>query len=295
MKKFKDAKKATEEMFEEEIKKETEAPEEKPEKVSKDGVPENPQPAEEAPILPAEEAPAPSGDDMRLQAIIAEQERLSEENESLKKIIAELSRKQEEKLIDKVIEAPKFDLNAIAFADADSAKQMQDDYSEKMTAYVMGKIMSELSPILDRAKEGEAEKEKQEIIAVLAEVPELDGLKDMLPQIERIIKNNTALSGDNVPIDEKYITAYAIAKGVNSMNQPQKELSTEELFELYEKNSELQDMIEKKKLKALESAQQVPIHSASNGAVNAALSIKEKPKTFEEASDRTRKMFGLGK
>ena len=34
---------------------------------------------------------------------------------------------------------------------------------------------------------------------------------------------------------------------------------------------------------------------AINGAVNAALTIKEKPKTFEEASELTKKMFGLGK
>ena len=293
MKKFKDAKKATEEMFEEEMKKETAVPEELPEATGEENLP----PEGEAKPIPEEgtNQTIPSQEDMRLQAIIAEQERLAEENESLKKIIAELSRKQEEKLLDKAIELPEFDINAIAFADSDSAKKLQNDYSEKLTAYVMGKIMSELSPLLDSAKKGEKEREKQEIIAVLAEVPELDGLKDMLPQIERIINNNTALSGDNVPIDEKYITAYAIAKGVNSMNQPEKKLSAEELFEIYENNTELQSMIEKKKLKDLEAAQQVPLHSASNGAVNAALTIKEKPKTFEEASELTKKMFGLGK
>ena len=92
------------------------------------------------------------------------------------------------------------------------------------------------------------------------------------------------------------IVAYAIAVGVNSMNTPPvepKEPTPEELMALYESNPEFQEMIEKKRLAALKQSQQVPPFSASSGAVNAALNIKDKPKTFEEASERTRRMFGL--
>ena len=64
-------------------------------------------------------------------------------------------------------------------------------------------------------------------------------------------------------------------------------------MKLYEETPTFQELVEKKRLEAIKQSQQVPPFSASSGAVNAALNIKEKPKTFEEASERTRKMFGL--
>ena len=64
-------------------------------------------------------------------------------------------------------------------------------------------------------------------------------------------------------------------------------------MELYDKNPTFQELVEKKRLDTIKQSQQVPPFSASSGAVNAALNIKEKPKTFEEASERTRRMFGL--
>ena len=117
-----------------------------------------------------------------------------------------------------------------------------------------------------------------------------------MPQIEHIIKNTPALAAESVPLEEKIVAAYAIARGVNSMNnppEPQKELTTEELFEKYKNDPALQEMIEKQRIDQLKGSQQVPPFSASSGAVNAALNIKEKPKTFDEASRRTREMFGL--
>lgn len=283
MKKFKEAKKATEEMFEEDLKKENST-----QKVEKEKTP----PPEAQPEKVVEK-PQAEDIDPKFQQALAELKMLSEENRNLRSIIEELSRKQEEKIIKETVEKPSLDINSLAFADQAGQKKIQEDYSDKMTEYVKSKIMKELSPFIDQAKQGIAEKEKQEVIDVLSQVPELEGIKEMLPQIERIINNNTALSGNNLPLDEKYITAYAIAKGVNAMNQPQKELTAEELFEIYQKNGELQDMIEKKKLKDLEAASSVPPHSASGGAVNAALNIKDKPKTFEEASELTKKMFGI--
>lgn len=92
------------------------------------------------------------------------------------------------------------------------------------------------------------------------------------------------------------MTAYVIARGVNAVNTPKeehREPTADELMELYDKNPEFQKAVEKRRLGELKESQQVPPFSASSGAVNAALNIKEKPKTFEEASQRTRQMFGL--
>jgi hypothetical protein len=63
-------------------------------------------------------------------------------------------------------------------------------------------------------------------------------------------------------------------------------------MELYDKNPTFQELIEKKRIESLKESQQVPPFSASSGAVNAALNIKEKPKTFDEAFARTSTMFG---
>jgi division protein CdvB (Snf7/Vps24/ESCRT-III family) len=118
----------------------------------------------------------------------------------------------------------------------------------------------------------------------------------MLPQLDRIIESNKWLKSDDMSIEEKYINAYAIARGVNAINTPPeepKELTEDELMELYDKNPTFQELIEKKRLEAIKQSQQVPTFSASSGAVNAALNIPEKPKTLEEASKRTMQMFGL--
>jgi len=127
-------------------------------------------------------------------------------------------------------------------------------------------------------------------------VPELAGINDMVPQLDKIIANNKWLQSEDMSIDEKYINAYAIARGVNAINTPPeqpKELTSEELMELYDKNPTFQELVEKKRIEAIKNSQQVPPFSASSGAVNAALNIQEKPKTFDEASERTRRMFGL--
>ena len=128
-------------------------------------------------------------------------------------------------------------------------------------------------------------------------VVELAGIKDMLPQLDRIIANNKWLSSDDMPMDEKYINAFAMARGINSINnppappEPAKEPTSEELLALYNNNPAFQELVEKQRLETLKQSQQVPPFSASSGAVNAALDIKEKPQTLEEASKRTREMF----
>jgi hypothetical protein len=155
--------------------------------------------------------------------------------------------------------------------------------------------MKELAPTLEYAKKGMQEAERNEVLSSLSQVPELSGINDMLPQLDKIIANNRWLQSDDMDMSEKYINAYAIARGVNAINTPPeepKELTSEELMELYDKNPSFQELVEKKRIDAIKNSQQVPPFSASSGAVNAALNIKEKPKTFAEASELTRRMFG---
>lgn len=232
----------------------------------------------------------------QLNQVMSELGAMKQQNDDLQRQLKEMSDVQKEKIVEQAIEMPTLNLDDLAFADDETKANVQREYAQKMAEYVKGDIMKEMSPFVEQAKEGLYQKEKNEVVSALSQIPELTGIEQMLPQMEQIIKNNDVLSSDSVPMDEKYIMAYAIARGVNSINTPpeeKKEPTAEELMELYDKNPTFQELVEKKRLEAVKDSQQVPPLTASNGAVNVALNIKEKPKTFEEASERTRKMFGL--
>ena len=234
--------------------------------------------------------------DMQLQQALQELETLRGQYQQMEGTIAELSKKNEENLIEEAMQPPVLDINGLAFATEDEVKAAQEKHAQESYEYYRNQIMKELAPTLEYAKKGMLDAQKSETLSALAQVPELQGINDMIPQLDKIIANNKWLQSDDMSIDEKYINAYAIARGVNAINTPPeqpKELTSEELMELYDKNPTFQEMVEKKRIDAVKNSQQVPPFSASSGAVNAALNIQEKPKTFEEASERTRRMFGM--
>ena len=235
--------------------------------------------------------------DAELQQVLQEIEALRAQNEQMQGTIAELSKQNEENLIEEAMQPPVLDINGLAFSTEDEIKQAHADFAQKMSEYNRQQIMKELAPTLEYAKKGMQEAEKAETLSALSQVPELAGINEMIPQLDKIIANNKWLQSDDMDMSEKYINAYAIARGVNAINtpppEPPKELTSEELMKLYDENPTFQELVEKKRLETIKQSQQVPPFSASSGAVNAALNIKEKPKTFEEASERTRKMFGM--
>ena len=269
------------------------------------------QPVEETPAEQPTEQPAPEEklaevtnvaqqvtdlaeqQNAELQRIMAENEQLKAQNEQLQKTQAEMSKVREEEVIEEAMAMPTIDFNELAFADEETQARVQNEYANKMAEYVRKGIMDEMSPYIEQAKAGQREKEKNEAVTALSQMPELAGLNDMMPQIEHIITKNKWLQSDDIPIEEKIINAYVIAKGVNAMNAPEKKPPTDdELMELYDKNPTFQELIEKKRIESLKNSQQVPPLSASSGAVNVALNIPEKPKSWDDASERTRKMFG---
>jgi hypothetical protein len=135
-------------------------------------------------------------------------------------------------------------------------------------------------------------KERAEVYDEFSQIPQLSGIAGMSAEVDGIVQNNPVIANADIPLKEKYMLAYAIAEGVKSINTPPKaEPGTEELMSYYDKNPEFRNMIDKKRIEALNKGQQVPQMSASSGASSAALNIKEKPKSFEEASERTRHMF----
>ena len=237
--------------------------------------------------------------DMQLQQLMADMEALKAQNQQLQGTLEEMSRQREEQVVEEALMPPQLDLNGLAFADAETQQAEMAKFIQGMSDYNRQQIMKELAPDLEYAKKGRQDAEKAQLMEVLVNVPELKGINEMLPQLDRIIANNKWLQSEDMPLDERYINAFAIARGVNAINtppvepEPPKELTDEELMELYDKNPTFQELIEKKRIASLKESQQVPPFSASSGAVNAALNIPEKPKTLEEASAATRKMWGL--
>lgn len=232
--------------------------------------------------------------DAELQQALATIQQMQEQNAQLTQQIAELSNVNEQNVVEEAMQMPTLDVNGLAFATEEEIAQAQAEYARQMAEFVKAGVMKEVSPFVEQAKEGLYQKEKSQTISALSEVPELAGIGEMLPQLEKIIANNKWLQSEDMPIEEKFINAYAIARGVNAINTPPvetKEPTTEELMELYNKYPDFQEMIEKQRVAQLKNSQQVPPMSSSSGAMNAALNIKEKPKTLDEASELTRKMF----
>lgn len=291
---FDEAKQATEQMFEAPVEETPteEAPpvETPPETPTETPVEENPpeavQVAQEVTQL-AEEQNA------QLSRFMAENEQLKAHLEQLQKTVADMSKAKEEEIIEEAMAMPTIDFNDLAFADEETQARAQEEYASKMAEYVRKGVMDEMSPYIEEAKAGRMEREKNEAISTLSQVPELAGIEQMMPQINHIISKNKWLQSEDMPVDERIINAYMIAKGVNATNTPEaKEPTDEELMALYDSHPSFQEAIEKKRIDSLKNNQQVPPFSASSGAVNVALNIKEKPKSWDEASERTKTMFG---
>ena len=233
--------------------------------------------------------------DGQLQQALSEIEALKQQNQQLQGTIDEISSRNAENVIEEAMTPPPLDLNSLAFADEETQKSAMAKYAEDMSAYNRSQIMKELSPALEYAKKGMREEEAKEAVSALSQIPELSNINEMLPQLDKIISNNKWLQSDDMPVDEKYINAYAMARGIDTINnppKPPKPPTTDELMELYNSNPAFRELVEKQRLEEIKQSQQVPSFSASSGAVNAALNIKEKPQTLEEASRRTKEMFG---
>ena len=224
-------------------------------------------------------------------------EALKQQNQQLQGTIDEMSRQNTEEIVEEALTPPVLDISGLAFADEETQKAAMAKFTEDMSAYNRKQIMKELSPTLEYVKKGMMEDEAKAALSTLSQLPELKGIEAMRPPLDRIIANNKWLSSEDMPLDEKYINAYAMARGIDIINNPEnqpgtaKEQTPEEMLALYNSNPAFRELVEKQRIETLKQSQQVPPFSASSGAVNAALDIKEKPKTFEEASERTRKMF----
>jgi hypothetical protein len=260
-------------------------------------------PPEPAPGLQPEPQPSAGLDPQAMQMfaqIERQNQQLAEQNRHLQNMIAEISNKNQAEAVEEALTPPVLDLSGLWSEDENVVAQKQAEYAQRMAEFTEKKLMTQLSPLLENAKHDMAEREKQKTLATLSQEPELAGIMGMTPTLEKIIQNNPMLSGANVSIEDKLITAYAIAKGAeaikNGMQPPPQvpQAGVEDFVQMYSQNPDLQKRVEQiRAKKAAESVAEVPPMSASAGVFNAALTAQEKPKDFEEAKRLALARLGL--
>lgn len=220
----------------------------------------------------------------------AQMNALMEQNAQLQGIVNELNNKNKEQIVEKTIEMPTLDFGSLAFADEEEARAAQIKYAQDMQEYVRAGLMHDLQPLLDEAKRGERVRDEEAAIEGLRAIQDVDDLDDLLPEMRGLIERNPILSRDDLSMPDKMVLAYGLARGVRSMSAP-KELSVDQMMEMYNNNADFRAAIEKRRMDAAKDGMQVPPLSASSGAANAALQLKNKPANFDDADELTRAMF----
>ncbi len=229
--------------------------------------------------------------DSRLQEVLQENELLRQENAKMQELLREMNNQNKAQVIEETVpEIPQLDFSALSFADEAQKRAAAEKYSQDMIEYAKQAILKDIAPFVEQAKRGQFEAEKIDLLEALKDVPELAGIGDMSGQLDRIIANNRVFQNDDVPLSEKYITAYAIAKGVESMNNPYKPPTVEELIGLYNSNPEFKEAVEKQRLAEIKKqTQDIPVLSGSSGIGNAAPTLPGKPKNWDEALANAKK------
>ncbi len=242
--------------------------------------------------------------DTALHEVNEKLEGVMEQNENLRKTIEQMSAQNAEASVNQMMQAPVFDADAYAYADAGAQAQMMADYQNAMAEYnraqVRSEIEKEFEPMMQYAREGMQAREKAEAIkAIKATVPELADIEAKAPVLDNIIANNPFLGASDKSMEEKYIMAYMLSRGIDAVNnppappEPPKAPTAQELMEYAKNNPEFMELLEKQRIASVQNAQQVPPLTASSGAVNVAPTIENKPKNLEESRELFKKMFHM--
>ena len=252
---------------------------------------------EQAPEQALEQAPGqapPAQHDPRMAQMAAQMgqlqaqsQQLQAQNRQLHELLQEMSQRNQAAVVEDVLTPPVLDFSNMWAEDENVVAQLQAEYAQQMAEFAKKQMMSEIGPLLETAKRGAAEQQRQEALNGLEQVPELAGIMGMTPMLERIIQSNPLLANSDAPIEDKLITAFAIAKGAEAVKtgkQPQKQPGIEEFIAMYSENPDLQKRVEQ--MRAQNAAGQVanvPPMSASAGAFNAALTTPKSPGDFDDA------------
>ena len=239
--------------------------------------------------------------DRELEQAKATIAQLSKQQEEMRNMIDQMSQKQAEAITETMV-APTLDTDKLMYADAATQAQMMADYQSQLTDYNRAKLrdemMKEFEPAMQYARAGLAAREREDALrAISEEVPELGDIKSKAAELDGIIGKHKFLSDSDMPMEEKYIVAEMISRGIDTFNnppappEPPKAPTAQELMEYAKNNPEFASLLEQQRIASVQNGQQVPPFSASSGAVNAAPNIPNKPTNLSEAREQFKKMF----
>ena len=236
------------------------------------------------------------------QMLEQERQRSHEErqrSQNLAETLSEMNKQRETEVLAEALVPPELDIQSIMFESAEDIAKAQAKYAEDMAAYNRKILEKEYEPIRRQAKALEEHEMLENLKSSLKGRAEFEGFDnpEMLKRLDVIIHNNEFLKDSNLPYEKKLINAYAIARGADAMYTPKKEpeqpkaQTVDELIEIYKNNPDFKAAIEKMRIEELSAGQQVPVLSASGGAGNVALNIKDKPQTLGDARERAKSRF----
>ena len=181
---------------------------------------------------------------------------------------------------------PTLDFEAVAAMDDDARTAALDAYRAEVAA--LGDAL---------AADEQSDADRQSALAAarydaakykLASDKSCAGFADAMDEIETVLADTPALAA--MPDEERLRTAYYIVRGKRPAPAP--EPSAEELFAALEKNPKAMRLAEARLLELL-GADSAPALFATAGSASAPATVREKPKTIDEASSLARAAFGV--
>jgi len=233
---------------------------------------------------------------MQMQQIMLENQQLRQQTQYLQQLLEQTNAQQRETTVENVTPEnvpvmPELDFNALSFADEEQQRAATQKYASDMESYVMDRVMKKINPYIEESERNRAEAERMNALKRLENVPQLRGIGTMTNQLDEVIAKNDFLK--SMPAEDRYITAFVLSKGAESINNPPKAPTVDELMNYYNSNQDFQNAVEKLRINQLNSNSggNVPAMSASGGIGGAVVNVQEKPKNFDESLEFIKKNY----
>ena len=285
--------------------------------ISSEGTPDEVQTEEEISPIPAEEAPAESGEVPQMPTVDPQIDALAKATEALtasqaevgqlrammeqmremmtqqQKAQQEANKANEEAIASATLEPPTLDFERVQYLSDDERSEELRKYNNAMAEYTRQTIMKELQPMVDQYQKQTKEAENAAVKNQLISSGKFKGFAEEAEHIESIIRSTPALA--NLAPEQRYALGYVINRGVQAMNaKPAAPETVEQLVAKVLQNPEAMKAIEKERVTKLAQANKsAPPIAASQGQSNAPAISPNPPKTLDEARAKALKIFGL--
>lgn len=221
-----------------------------------------------------------------------ETEKIRAENEQLKNLLKEISEERTEAVEREAV--PEFDVEGLTFMDPEEQKKAFSDFARQIADYSRKSTLQAISPLIERSQNAIQSQEEQSVFDELRGTEEFKDIDSLTPQIRKIMENNSVLKNGDFTPEERIATAYLIAQGVENQNNKAKSnepMSRDEFLKMIDDNPEYSQYLNERNVERLKQNENVPRFSATSGAGNVGINLKERPKSFSDARDFVKKYY----